>query len=152
MELPAEASIKHYRNRESLGLWGGLVGGFGTFIVLLSTAGRSLILTFGFVVGTALVWYLGHLALSKSYYFISPTSAGFKDLFRTREVQFSEIRSVTKSTWKNSSTVIFVCEKRTVTMPFDPIDKTWFSTVRAELDKRGIPVSSIAFGFLVKEG
>jgi hypothetical protein len=36
-------------------------------------------------------------------------------------------------------------------MPLDPIDESWLSAVKTELLKRGVPISSTALGFSVKE-
>jgi hypothetical protein len=149
---PAEEStIRYYNNRESAGFWGALVACFAVIIGGASLAAHSLVLTSVLLLGAVVVWYLGYWALSKSCYFISPTKAGFKDTFRAREVQFAEIRSVTKAAGSDYSTLIFVCNTRTVSMPLDPLDTAWFSAVEAELRKRGIPVSATAFGFPVKE-
>ena len=146
-----ESTIKYYTNHESIGYWGAMVACGGVIGGGASLAAHSFTLTACLLLGAVAVWYLGHWALSKSCYFISPTKAGFKDLFRAHEVQFEEVRSVTKSIRKYSHTLIFQCATRTVTMPLDPIDETWFSAVLAELLRRGIPVSSSAFGFPVKE-
>lgn len=146
-----ESTIRYYSNRESIGYWGAMVGGFGVIGGGASLAAHSFWLTSCLLLGAIAVWYLGYWLLSKSHYFISPTNAGFKDVFRDRKVQFEEIRSVTKSIGSDSQSLIFVCNTRTVTMPLDPIDETWFSAVKAELLKRGIPISSTAFGFPVRE-
>jgi hypothetical protein len=145
-----ESTIKYYANRESIGYWGAIVACFGLISAGASIAAHSLTLTSSLLLGSVAVWYLGYWALSKSCYFISPTRAGFKDLFRAQEVQFEEIRSVTQSTGRYSRTLIFECATRTVTMPLDPIDETWFSAVKAELLRRGIAISSRAFGFTLK--
>jgi hypothetical protein len=108
-------------------------------------------LTSCFLLGTIVVGYVGYWALSKSCYFISATKAGFKDLLRGREVQFEEVRSVSCNVGRYSRRLVFMCGARTVTMPLDPIDEAWFSALKAELLRRGIPVSSTAFGFPVKE-
>ena len=146
-----EATIKYYTNRESIGYWGAMVACFGVIGGGASLAAHSFTLTSTLLLGAVAVWYLGYCALSRSCYFISSTRAGFKDLFRTQEVQFEEVRSATKSTGRYSSTLIFGCITRTVTMPLDPIDEAWFSAVKAELVRRGVPVASTAFGFAVKE-
>jgi hypothetical protein len=146
-----ESAIKYYTNRESIGYWGAMVACGGVIGGGASLAAHSFMVTSTLLFGAVAVWYLGYWALSKSCYFISTTTAGFKDLFRAHEVQFEEVRSVTTSTGKYSRTVIFQCATRTVTMPLDPIDESWFSAVKAELLRRGIPVSSTAFGFPVKE-
>ena len=112
---------------------------------------HSLVLTLSLLLGVTAVWWLGYWILSKNCYYISSTAAGFKDAFRAREVRFEEIRSVNKSTTRYSQTLTFQCETRTVTMPFDPMDQTWFTAVKAELSKRDIPISMTAFGFPVKQ-
>jgi len=150
MSSAPESTIKYYTNRESIGYWGAIVAGVGVISGGASLAAHSFRLTAGLLLGVVAVWYLGYWALSKSCYFISPDNAGFKDFFRTREVQFAEVRSVTRSTGQYSSTLVFECATRMVTMPLDPIDETWFSAVKAELHKRGIEISSSAFGFKLK--
>ena len=146
-----EATTKYYGNRDSTTVWSAGVACIGLIGVGASLAEHSLKLTSCLLLGAVAVWYLGYWSLSKSCYFISPTKAGFKDAFRAREVQFEEIRSATKAAGSRSSSLIFVCNTRTVTMPLDPIDESWFSAVKTELLKRGIPVSSTALGFPVKE-
>ena len=152
MNMPSapESTIRYYTNRESIGYWGAIAAGVGVISGGASLAAHSFRLTACLLLGVVAVWYLGYWALSKSCYFISSTNAGFKDLFRTREVQFEEVRSVTKSTGQYSSTLVFECATRTVTMPLDPLDETWFSAVKVELHKRGIEISSSAFGFKLK--
>jgi hypothetical protein len=145
-----ESAIKYYGNRDSIGYWGAMVASFGVISVGASLAGHSLILTSGLLVGAVAVWWLGYWTLRKSCYFISPTKIGFKDIFRTREVEIDEIRSVTHDTGRYSSTLIFVCNARTVSIPFDPFDESWFTAVKSELEKRGITVSAAIFGFKVK--
>ena len=146
-----ESTIRQYSNRESEGVWGAVVACFWVISGGASLAAHSLALTSGLLLGTVAVWYLGYWALSKSCYFISPSVAGFKDAFRAREVRFEEIRSVTKATTRDSCRLVFQCNSRTVTMPLDPIDGAWFSAVKDELRRRGIPVSATAFGLPVKE-
>jgi hypothetical protein len=147
-----ESTIRYYTNRGSVGAWGGLVAGLGIIVGGASLAAHSFATTSCLLLGTVVVWYLGYLPLSKTCYFISPTKAGFKDPFRAREVQFEEIRSVTKHTSRNSITLIFVCNTRTVAMPLDQFDETWFSDLKTELLKRGITVSTTAFGFTIQKG
>ena len=146
-----ESTIKYYTNRESIGYWGAMVACFGVISGGASLAAHSFMVTSCLLLGAVAVWYLGYWALSKSCYFISPTKAGFKDLFRAQEVQFEEVRSVTQSAGQYSNTLIFECATRTVSMPLDPIDETWFAAVKAELLRRGIAVSTTAFGFGLKE-
>lgn len=147
---PEESTIRYYRHRGSVGVW----GAFAAFVAVIgggsSLSAKSFALTFGFLLGVIAVWWLGYRALSQSCYFISATGAGFRDFFRAREIQFDEVRSVTRRTRKHSITLIFQCVTRTVEMPWDPIDETWFSAVEAELARRGIPVLFEAFGFPVK--
>jgi hypothetical protein len=146
-----EATTKYYSNRDSTAVWNAGVACIGLIAVGASLAEHSLKLTSCLLLGAVAVWYLGYWALSKSCYFLSPTKAGFKDAFRAREVQFEEIRSATKAAGRQSTSLIFVCNTRTVTLPLDPIDESWFLAVKTELLKRGIPVSSTAFGFPVKK-
>lgn len=145
-----ETTIQYFRHHESVGVWSALVA----FVAVIgggsSLSAKSSALTFCFLLGVAAVWWLGYWALSKSCYFISTTGAGFRDLFRAREVRFDEVRSVTRRTRRYSSTLIFQCATRTVEVPWDPLDETWFSAVEAELTRRGIPVLFEAFGFPVK--
>jgi hypothetical protein len=142
---------RYYSNRESAGFFGAIVACFGFISAGASLAAHSLALTSCFVLGAVAVGCLGYWALSRSCYFISSTKAGFKDLFRAREVEFEEIRSFTKSVGRYSQTLVFACRTRTVAMPLDPIDEAWFSALKTELLRRGIPVSCEAFGFPVKE-
>jgi len=146
-----ESTVKYYNSGESVAVWGALVACFGVIIGAGSFAARSLLVTSCLLLGTVGVWCLGYWALSKSCYFISPTALGFKDAFRGREVQFEEIRSVTKAATEDSCTLIFACRTRTVTMPVDPIDSAWLSAVKIELARRGIPISATMFGVAVKE-
>src|SRR5580765_5333248 len=132
--LPSqESTIRYDSNRESAGLWGATVACFGVISVGASLGAHSLALTSCLLLGTVAVGYLGYWALSKSCYFISPTKAGFKGLFRAREVQFEEIRTVTKSVRRYSQRLIFECKARTTTIPLDPINEAWFSALKAEL-------------------
>jgi hypothetical protein len=144
-----ESTTRYYSSRESSGYWTAFVVCVGFIGAGASLAEHSWKGTLSLVLGAVAVWALGYWALSKSRYFISPTKAGFKDAFRTREVEFEEIRSVTKNIG-NYTTLTFVCSTRTVTMPLDPIDETWFSDVKSELLKRGITVSSKVLGFTQK--
>jgi hypothetical protein len=144
-----ESTTRYYSSRESSGYWTAFVVCVGFIGAGASLAEHSWKGTLSLVLGAVAVWALGYWALSKSRYFISPTKAGFKDAFRTREVEFEEIRSVTKNIG-NYTTLTFVCSTRTVTMPLDPIDETWFSDVKSELLKRGITVSFRALGFTQK--
>jgi hypothetical protein len=143
-------TTRYYSSGESSGYWTAFVVCVGFIGAGASLAEHSWKVTLSLLLGAVAVWALGYWALSKSCYFISPVKAGFKDTFRTREVQFEEIRSVTKNTGRYSSTLTFVCNTRTVTMPLDPIDETWFSDVKSELLKRGITVSSKVLGFTQK--
>jgi hypothetical protein len=102
------------------------------------------------LLGAAAVWYMGYWALSNSYYFISPTKVGFKDAFQAREVQFDELQTVTRDAGQNHNDLVFVCHTRTVRMPLDPIDESWFSALKTELQKRGMTVSSSVFGLRLK--
>jgi len=142
-----ESKIKYYSGREGAGVWGALVALFGVICVGSSVAAHSFRLTCCFLLVTVAVGYLGYWVLSKSCYFISSSKAGFKDALRAREVQFDEIRSVTRIIGSDSSMLRFECNTRTVMMPLDILDEAWFTDLKAELLKRGIPVSSRAFGF-----
>ena len=64
-----------------------------------------------------------------------------------REVQFDDVRSATIRVGRDSRNLIFECDGETVRMPLDPMDESWLSAVKAELSKRGISVSTTAFGF-----
>lgn len=133
--LGQEPSRKYYNGSDGAGYWSALVAGFAIISGGASLAAHSIIVTAGLLLGAVIVWWPGYWLLSKSCYFISPASAGFKDAFRTREVQFDEIRSVTKSTRQYSSYLTFICNTQTVTMPLDPIDERWFSALKEELSK-----------------
>ena len=148
---PQESPTRYYGSRDSVGVWGALVACIGLISTGASLAAHSVAVTSGILIGSIAVWYLGYWSLSKSHYFISSSTAGFRDAFRTRQFDFGAVRSVTKRTGKYSSTLIFVCDARTVAIPFDPIDDAWFSDVRSELHRRGIPVSVIVFGIEQKE-
>ena len=148
---PEETKITYYNSRESVGVWNALIVCFALIIGGASMAARSFTLTFCLLFGTGAVWYVGYWLLSRSCYFISSTAAGFKDIFVTREVRFDEVKSATKSAGRYSSNLIFMCNTKTVAMPLDPIDETWFTAVRTELLKRGITVSSTVFGIVVKD-
>ncbi len=147
---PEESTIRYYTNRQSAGVWGAVIACMGVISAGSSLAAHSFTLTSCLVLGAVVVGCLGYWALAKSCYFISASKAGFKDAFRAREVQFNEIRSVTRNTGRSSSTLTFVCNTQTVTMPVDPIDEAWFLALKTELLKRGIPVSFTAFGFPLK--
>ena len=141
-----EPSIRYY-GRESTVVWIALVFCFAVIIGGASIAAKSWQLTSTLLFGTAIVWYLGYWALSKSRYFISPTAAGFRDAFRAQEVNFDEVRSASRVIRNSSCTLIFKCDTRTVEMPVDLFDEDWFLTVKAELLKRGITVSTSGYGF-----
>lgn len=147
-----DSSFRYYKSRDSAGVWTAMVA----FVCVLaggsSLGWHSWILTGGILFGAGVVWGVGYWLLSKSCYFVSSTKAGFKDVFRAREVLFDEVRSVTKSTGRSSQTLTFVCDRRKVTMPLDPTDEAWFSAVKAKLSRRGIAVSPIGlFGVTLKE-
>ena len=147
-----EPSIKYY-NDKSAAVWCAMVACGGVIGVGSSLAAHSFLVTSGLLLGMAAVGYMGYWALSKNRYFISASAAGFKDAFRAEEVQFEEIESATRNTGRNGSRWLkFMCRTRVVTIPLDPIDDAWFSDVKAELQRRGIPVSSTVLGVLVKEG
>ncbi len=148
---PTEEPIRYYNNRGSAGAFAAIVATFGVITVGSSLAAHSFLLTSCLLLGAVAIAYLGYWALSKSCYFISSTGLGFKDAFRLREVQFDEIQSVTKNVGRDYMNLAFVCKTRVVTMPFDPLDLAWYPAVKAELHKRGIPISSTAFGITQKE-
>lgn len=145
--LAQEPTVRRYSGRESAVVWTAFVTCFALFGGGASIAARSWKLTFGLLFGTTVVWYLGYWALSQSCYFISATTAGFKDAFRAQEVNFDEVRSATRVIRKSSCTLIFKCDTRTVEMPVDLFDEDWFLAVKAELLKRGITVSTSGYGF-----
>lgn len=145
-----QASMRYYDNHEGVGVWGALFVGISVISVAASLAAHSWVVTFCVMLGEAAVWYLGYWTLSKSSYFISSTKAGFKDLFRAREVQFDEVQSVTRVIGHESRILIFACKTRTVSMPLDVLDERWFFAVKAELHKRGIPLSC-SVGFRLKQ-
>lgn len=145
-----ESATKYYNAGRGIGIWGAVVACFAVIVGVASIAAHSLALTSGLLLGTVAVWCLGYWALSKSCYYISETKAGFKDRFRTREVQFDEIQSVTRDISKYSTTLTFVCNTRKVTMPMDIFDNAWFSALKPELFRRGIPLLTTAFGIPVK--
>jgi hypothetical protein len=146
-----ESEIRYYGNGDSAGIWTAMMIGGVVMVGGASMAVHSWILTGTLVLGAGVLWWAGYWTLSKSTYFISPAKAGFKDVFRTREVRFDDVRSVTKNVGRYSSTLIFVCDSGEVAMPFDPIDEAWFFAVKAELGKRGIKLSTAAFGVVLKE-
>ena len=137
---------KYYVNGQNAVFWNALVICFGIISAGASISVHSFALTGGLILGAAAVWYLGYWMLSNSRYFISPTTVGFSDRFRSREVQFDEIQSVMKETGKTSSNLIFTCKTRAVTIPFDPMDQSWFADVKSELARRQIPLTSSVWG------
>ncbi len=146
-----DSKTRYYRNSDSIGFWVAGVTCVGVIAGGASLAQHSFALTSCLLLGTVSVGYVGYWLLSKTCYFISDTKAGFKDLFRSREVEFAEIQSATKRTGRSSCDLVFECTARTVTMPVDLLDETWFSAVKAELLKRGIPITHTALGFTVKD-
>jgi len=93
------------------------------------------------------VWFAGYWLLSKNLYFVSSTKAGFKDLFRSREVQFVDVCSATIRVGRDSRDLVLQCnDGGLVRIPLDPMDESWLSDVKAELAKREITVSTTAFG------
>lgn len=146
-----QSMIRYYNSRQSVGVWGALVAGLSIITGGASLAAHSFAVTSGLLVGAVAVWYVGYWFLSKSVYFASDSKAGFKDAFRAREVSFDEIESASKDVSRDSVTLTFVCKTRTVRMPIDTFDESWFSAVKAELQKRGIPFSVRAYGFAMKE-
>ena len=151
--FPAKApdpTVKYYRSRQSAGVWTA-----GAVFIAVISVGPSLglhsaLLTGTLLFGIIIVWLLGYWTLSKNLYFVSSTKAGFKDLFRNREVQFAEVRSATIVTnsygQTTSMNLIFQCAGEfgplDVSMPLDPLNEPWLSDVKTELAKRGITVTT----------
>ncbi len=138
---------KYYRSRQSAGVWTAGAVLVGVISVGPSFGLHSVLFTSSLLLGIIVVWYVGYWLLSKNLYFVSSTKAGFKDAFRMREVQFDDVRSATIRVGRDSRDLIFECDGETVRMPLDPMDESWLSAVKAELSKRGISVSTTAFGF-----
>ena len=143
-----DAPLKIYRSRQSAGVWTAMT----VFVAVIgggsSLASHSFGLTSSLLLGILIVWFAGYWLLSKNLYFVSSTKAGFKDLFRNREVEFANVRSATIRIGRDSRDLIFQCTDDTsVLMPLDPMDESWLSDVKAELAKRGITVTTTAFGF-----
>jgi hypothetical protein len=114
-----------------------------------SLAEHSLLVTAGVLLGAAAVWFPGYWLLSRSCYYLSPTKAGFRDAFQTREVRFDEVQSVTISAGRFSNNLIFTCLGETVFIAVDPVDETWFTAVKAELQRRRIPIITTVAGFRI---
>jgi hypothetical protein len=146
--VPAQDSTaKYYRTSQSAGVWTAFIVMIGVIGGGSSLAEHSLALTASLLTGCAVVWYAGYWLLSKNLYFISSTKAGFKDLFRNREVQFADVRSATRRVAKDRQDLIFQCaDGASVWMPLDPLDQSWLTDVKAELAIRGIAVTTTAFG------
>jgi hypothetical protein len=144
---PEDPTLKSFRSRQSAGVWTAGAVLIGVISVGSSFAQHSLPLTLSLLFGVIAVWYVGYWILSKNLYYVSSTKAGFKDLFRSREVQFDEVRSATISVGRDSRDLIFECDGDTVRMPLDPMDESWLSAVKTELSKHGISVSTRAYGF-----
>jgi hypothetical protein len=142
-----DPTLKTFRTRQSAGVWTAMAA----FVAVIgggsSLAAHSLGLTSTLLSGIIVVWYAGYWLLSKNLYYVSSTKAGYKDVFRSREVQFDEVRSATISVGRDSRNLIFECDGDTVSMPLDPMDESWLSAVKTELSKRGITVSTRAYGF-----
>ena len=132
------SGTKIYGTKQASAVWICLVAVFGIFILSASISQHSLLLTISLLLGTVVLGYIGYWALSNNYYFISETSVGFKDIFRSREVLFDEIQSVSKSSGRSSYDLVFICKKRTVRMPLDPLNNDWYFAVVKELSKRGV--------------
>lgn len=137
---PAQSSAPAiYANRQNAVVWTALVCCLGFISAGASISNHSLALTAALLLGAAVVWYLGYWALSNTYYFISPTAVGFRDRFRSREIQFGEIQSVRKENSRYSILLVFTCSTRTVTIPVDPMNQSWLADVKSELVRRQIP-------------
>jgi hypothetical protein len=149
--LPKESAVRYFSSRQSAAVWSAMVVCGGVISIGSSLAAHSWAVTSGLLIGAIVVWWLGYWVLSKNCYYISPAKVGFKDVFRAAEVQFDEVRSVTKNTNRDSITLTFVCDKRTVMMPVDPMDQSWLNAVKTELAKRGIPFSPTMFGLPVTQ-
>ncbi len=152
-----DRSVKYYRTSQRAGVWTAIVVMIGVIGGGSSLAEHSLALTASLLSGCAIVWFVGYWALSKNTYFISSTKAGFKDLFRSREIQFAEVRSANIRTNVNlegmtSMDLVFQCVgefgRLDISMPLDPMDQSWLNEVKAELAKRGITVTTTTPGSL----
>jgi len=142
--------MKYYGSRQSTGVWTAGAVFIAVISVGPSLGWHSLLLTGSILAAEIAVWYVGYWLLSKNLYFVSATKAGFKDLFRNREIQFAEVRSATIHTdtgpEATSKNLIFQCAgefgQLEVSMPLDPIDDSWLNDVKAELAKRGITIAT----------
>jgi hypothetical protein len=145
-----DPTVKSYYTRQSAGVWTA-----GAVFIAVITVGPSLgfhsvLLTSGILLVIILGWFVGYWLLSKNLYFVSPTKAGFKDLFRNREVEFTDVRSAyirrdVNGDGMTSVDLIFQCVGNTsVSMPLDPMDQSWLNDVKAELAKRGITMTTKA--------
>jgi len=140
-----DPSPKLYRSRQSAGGWTAMAVFVGVIGGGSSLAAHSLGLTFTLMLGILIVWFAGYWLLSKNLYFVSSTKAGFKDLFRHREVEFAEVRSATIRVGRDSRDLVFQrTDESFVRMPLDPMDESWLSEVKTELAKKGISVTTTA--------
>ena len=142
-----DAPARFYRSRQIAGVWTAIAVFVGVIGGGSSLAEHSFGLTSCLLLGIIIVWFAGYWLLSKNLYFVSSTKAGFKDLFRSREVQFVDVCSATIRVGRDSRDLVLQCnDGGLVRIPLDPMDESWLSDVKAELAKREITVSTTAFG------
>jgi hypothetical protein len=152
MDTPeaSNPSVKYYRTRQSAGVWTAMA----VFVAVISggssLAGHDLRLTFSLLAGVLGVWFVGYWILSKNVYFVSSTKAGYRDVFRSREIQFDEVRSANVAIGRSHKSLNFVCDARNVSISLDPMDDSWLSDVKAELLKRKISLTTTACGFPIE--
>lgn len=142
----SDPSTKYYRTRQSAGVWSAMVVTFSVITIGSSLAQHSFVLTSSLLAGAAVVWFVGYWILSRNLYFVSSTKAGYRDVFCTREVLFDDVRAARVSIGESHRDLIFVRDTKNVIMPLDPMDESWLSDVKAELLKKGITVTTTAFG------
>jgi hypothetical protein len=142
-----DPTLKFYPSSQSAAVWTAMAVFMGVLTGGSSLTQDSLALTSTLLLGIIVVWYAGYWVLSKSVYYVSSSKAGFKDFIRRREVDFSDVRSATLRIGK-SRYLDFQCDDATIVrMPIDTMNDSWLSAVKAELSKRGVTVSTAAFGF-----
>ena len=144
---PQDPAVKYYRSRQSAGVWTALVVTLSVITVGSSLAQHSFVLTSSLLAGAIVIWFVGYCILSRNLYFISSSKAGYRDAFCTRQVQFDDVRSAHISVGEYHRSLIFVCDEEKIRVPLDPMDESWLSDVKAELLKRGVTVTTTAFGF-----
>jgi hypothetical protein len=142
----SDPTTKYYRSRQSAGVWIAMVITFAVIAGGSSLAAHSFWLTFSLLMGAIVVGYAGYWILSRNLYFVSSTKAGYRDVFCTCEVLFDDVRSAHVSVGESHRDLVFVRDRKNVSVPLDPMDESWLSDVKAELLKRGITVTTTAFG------